>query len=297
MPSFSSIDGVQFWILSSLLRQGTEVAPRGLRTKELQGVQFRLENPRARCVANAERRWSLPVALGEFAWHAGGAQDLGHLTYYLPRWAEFSDDQKRIRGSCYGWRIFRPQKGIGSQWDRVVRLLRTDRESRRAVLTLHSSSLLLDADAKDSPCALALQFFIRQDRLEAVGIMRSNDAIWGLPYDVFLFTMLQELLAAQLGVSLGSYIHMVGSMHLYERHFELAQRIIDGPIADQSAMSALDRPDQLPVFLAYEAWLRNPAGGRPDTEISTYWRSLLSVLESFARTRTDVPVSATALRI
>jgi thymidylate synthase len=155
--------------------------------------------------------------------------------------------------------------------------------------------LLLDASVKDSPCALALQFFIRQDRLDAVGMMRSNDAIWGLPYDVFLFTMLQELLASQLGVSLGSYTHIAGSMHLYDRHCDLAQRIIDGPIADAAAMQALDRPDQLPLFLAYEAWLRNQADQRPATTFSTYWRSLLDVLESFARTRvTDVPVSATA---
>jgi thymidylate synthase len=295
MHSFSSMDQVQHWILSSLLREGTEVAPRGLHTKELQSVQFRLENPRARCVANAERRWSLAVALGEFAWHAGGEQDLGHLTYYVPRWADFSDDHKRVLGSCYGWRIFRPQERIGSQWDRLVRLLRTDRESRRAVLTLHSSSLLLDASVKDSPCALALQFFIRQDRLDAVGMMRSNDAIWGLPYDVFLFTMLQELLAAQLGVSLGSYIHIAGSMHLYRQHLELAQRIIDGPIADESAMQAMDKPDQLPLFLAYEAWLRNQTDQRPETRFSVYWRNLLDVLESFARTRrTDVPVSVTA---
>jgi thymidylate synthase len=272
-------------VLASLLASGAEVSPRGMRTKELEAMQFRLRNPRARCVANPERRWSLSIALGEFAWHVAGGRSLDHLTYYLPRWAELSDDDAAVRGSCYGWRIFRPRRGVGSQWDRVIGLLRADPDSRRAVLTLHSPARLLDASLKDSPCALALQFFIRGGRLDAVGMMRSNDAIWGLPYDVFLFTMLQELLAAELRVELGSYTHFAGSMHLYEPHFALAKRIIEGSIEDSRPMPALDRPDQLPVFLASESGLRQPSQSRPEIDsLSPYWRGLVHVLEAFAAT-------------
>ena len=39
--------------------------------------------------------------------------------------------------------------------------------------------------------------------------MRSNDAYWGLPHDVFAFTMLQEILARSLTLELGTYKHAV----------------------------------------------------------------------------------------
>ena len=290
MISFRTIDQVQQWALQSLLDSGAEVAPRGLRTRELEAMQFRLENPRARCVTNSTRRWSFPVALGEFTWHAGGNRDLRHLAYYLPRWVEFSDDRCAVRGSCYGWRIFRSRGDRGSQWERVLGLLRTDPDSRRAVMTLHSPAALLDAHLKDIPCALAMQFFIRDGTLDAICTMRSNDVIWGLPYDMFLFTMLQELLASHLGVPLGTYTHFAGSMHLYERHYTLARRIVGGPIAESGVMRPLENPEQLPLFLAHEAWLRNQSTPRPDAELSSpYWRELLGVLESFAAGHSAAP--------
>ena len=72
-------------------------------------------------------------------------------------------------------------------------------------------------------------------------------------------------------------------MHLYERHFALAKRIIDGPLAEAAPMPPLERADQLQLFLACEGWLRNPVNPRPDVDaLSPYWRGLLEVLETFA---------------
>ena len=47
--------------------------------------------------------------------------------------------------------------------------------------------------------------------------MRSNDIWTGFPYDVFSFTAMQIILAFQLGVGIGEYTHIAGSLHLYER--------------------------------------------------------------------------------
>jgi thymidylate synthase len=79
---------------------------------------------------------------------------------------------------------------------------------------------------KDVACAITLQFLIRDDAVHAVVYMRSNDVILGLPYDVFLFTMLQEIISTQLGLKLGQYHHFCGSLHLYDRHIDLAERIL-----------------------------------------------------------------------
>jgi thymidylate synthase len=74
--------------------------------------------------------------------------------------------------------------------------------------------------------------------------MRSNDAIWGLPYDCFVFTMLQELLASQLRCSLGEYVHFAASLHVYERHFSLVERMLKAPQeVDCSPMPPMPHPD------------------------------------------------------
>jgi thymidylate synthase len=253
--TFESLDEVQHWVLSSLLDHGSPVTSRGMPTLELFPASFALASPRRRCITNPERRWNLPLALGEFCWHATGSDALDFIEYYAPRWKEFSDGET-IRGSCYGHRIFDGKDGQTSQWDRLVRLLRTERHSRRAVLQLFDSQSGLDAESKDVPCTCSVQFMIRNDRLHAIVYMRSNDAIWGLPYDVFLFTMLQELLSLELGVELGTYSHLVGSLHLYKRHFELARRIISCGSSFPFEMPHVREYSELRSFLTLESQIR-----------------------------------------
>src|SRR5206468_2212365 len=87
----------------------------------------------------------------------------------------------------------------------------------------------LSVSCRDAACATSLQFLLRDGVLDAVLTMRSNDAVWGMPYDIFLFTFLQELMALELGVGLGAYHHFASSLHIYERHVALARRVLSQP--------------------------------------------------------------------
>lgn len=282
---FESLDQVQRWVLSSLLDSGSPVTSRGMPTLELFPISFALTSPRRRCITTPERKWNLPLAIGEFCWHASGSKSVQFIEYYAPRWREFSDGVE-ILGSCYGHNIFQPRDGKPSQWDRLINLLRTEPHSRRAVLQLFEPHTGLSADAIDAACTCSIQFLMRDSRLNAIVYMRSNDAIWGLPYDIFLFTMLQELLALQLGVELGAYFHVVGSLHLYRKHFELAKRIILSRSYASFEMSPMEEPSQLLGFLEQEAGLRSGqlrtakfSGLRP------YWKQLLEVVEWYSARR------------
>ena len=55
--------------------------------------------------------------------------------------------------------------------------------------------------------------------------MRSSDIILGIAYDVPAFTTMQEILANELGVELGEYVHTSNSLHCYERDFEMLDAI------------------------------------------------------------------------
>ena len=222
MEVFDSVDELYVHVLSAILSKGSWVLPRGAKTLEIAPFAVGLSKPRRRCLTNSARRWSLPLALGEFCWHASGSRELAPLEYYAPRWREFSDDGSLIRGSCYGYRIFGSYEEGISQWERVKAILRSDVSSRRAVLYFGDSTAV-DPQAKDVPCVNTIQFLVRDGRLDAFVSMRSNDVMWGLPYDIFLFTMLQELLACELRIPLGNYYHSVTSMHIYETHVEKAR--------------------------------------------------------------------------
>ena len=62
--------------------------------------------------------------------------------------------------------------------------------------------------------------------------MRSNDAVFGFCNDVWTFCMFQQLMLNDLNalganVELGSYYHSAGSYHVYERHWNMMDLILN----------------------------------------------------------------------
>jgi len=215
--------------LCKQIRNDTEYvsSPRGMKIKENLGVQFRIMNPRDRLPRVAARNFSLAYFVAETLWYLNADDSTEWISYYAPFWSNISDNNKTAN-SAYGARIFKTHPRIGNgnivQWDYVKEELRKDPDSRRAVIHIRtpSDSIL---DSKDVPCTLSLQFFIRENKLSLHVSMRSSDIILGLAYDVPAFTTIQEILANELGVELGEYVHTSNSLHCYERDFEMLDAI------------------------------------------------------------------------
>jgi thymidylate synthase len=281
---FDCLDNAVVELLRMIDEQGAESAPRGMRTKELLNVCFKLTDPRARLVFNEGRRWSFPLAIGEFLWHLAGRNDSSSISHYAPRWADFSTDGV-IPSSCYGFKMFRPSHHGPSQWETVLELLRSDPSTRRAVINLYDANEDLRPDATDVACASTVQFFVRGDRLHMTTYMRSNDAIWGLPYDCFILTMLQEVLADQLGYGLGEYVHFAASLHVYERHFDLVEHVLNTATATSCySMPPMPSTDTKASLLAYERQIREVAPVLSFDALPAYWADMLLVL-SFHKAR------------
>ncbi len=216
-------------------------APRGKPIKELIAASFTLENPRNRIILSPARNVNYGFAVGELCWYVRGDHDLETMLYYNKRMKMFSDDGKTIN-SAYGARIFNERwQGLPDitcvpigQFDNVVQELKKDPDSRRAVMHINQPHDLRRAvmeGSKDVPCTMSLQLLIRDRKLHMHVLMRSNDVVWGLPYDVFSFTCLQELFLYKLqeaGVpvdDLGTYNHTAGSLHVYDTHFAMAEEV------------------------------------------------------------------------
>ena len=262
-----------------VIAHGRAIAPRGQPTLEVSPHLFSLSRPRSRLMHLKSRQWSRALAVGELAWHLRGSDSVAALSYYAPRWRDFAEEDGRIAGSCYGRKIFRASHAESSQWDRIRRQLQKDPASRRAVLTFmdpNEDTLGLS----DVACFTSLQFLIRDGRLNCVGTMRSNDLMLGLPYDVFFATMLQELLAAEIGLELGTYSHLAASLHVYVDSRAVAEQLAAEVPLSWEEMPPMRDVDALSSFLSVEELLRQgePAGLTQAGQLPPYWRALVQPL-------------------
>lgn len=192
------------------------VSPRGQLTYELLNAQHTILSPEA--IIGAEgREWRYFIGAAEACGLVGQISVPEILTERFKAWEPFVEDG--VLWGAYGPRI-------AGDLGQVVQLLRDDPDTRQAVLTIYDSSRDLRRNVPDVPCTIAIQFFIRDTRLQMRVVMRSNDLWLGYPYDTIQFFALQAAVAQALGIGVGSYTHSVGSMHLYERDLEKVAKLV-----------------------------------------------------------------------
>lgn len=203
-------------LLKEILHRGQEVSPRGQRTKELRGVTLVLSDPTQAVPVGTTRALNLRIGAAETVQLVGGVSNLSQLDEVSAgRFSRYADDG-RLRGA-YGPRVHR-------QLLSAVESLAEDPTTRQAHVVVWRPE---DAGSRsrDVPCTVSFGFHVRDGRLSMQTHMRSNDAFLGVPYDLWMFTRLQMVVAGSLGLPLGDYTHHVDSMHIYERDAERARKV------------------------------------------------------------------------
>jgi thymidylate synthase len=273
--SEQTLDDLMHVALDALIQHGEPVVPAPTKNEcvELVGVALELTNPRAR-VSRSATRGRLLSAIGELTWYLSGSNDTDHIAHYI-RYYEQLDEDGVVYGG-YGPRLF-AYDGV-NQVQNVIAALTANRSTRRAVVQLFDRHDVA-ARRKEVPCTCTLQYLLRNDTVHAITHMRSNDAYLGLPHDIFCFTMLQELIACSVGAEVGTYQHLVGSFHLYDRDRDEARAFLDeGWHTTKTTMPNMPPGDPWPAvtrLLAVEASLRrgaSPADTRFDED--PYWGDL-----------------------
>ena len=171
-----------------------------------------LKNPTSSILTSEKRNLSMKYAIGEMLWYMSGNKNLKEIQKYTKGWDRMSDDGVTVN-SNYGHCI--KYKYGFDQFEWCINELIHNPNSRRAVIHIKEAS---NKESKDVNCTVCLQFFIRDNKLYMTTYMRSNDIWMGFPYDVFQFCNTQILMSMRLGVELGTYTHIAGSLHLYERN-------------------------------------------------------------------------------
>ena len=150
--------------------------------------------------------------LFESLWILAGRRDVGFLTEFNKRMADYSDDGQ-VFNAAYGYRI-REHFNL-DQLKCAISNLQNNPGSRQEVLKIWDSEDL-SAQTKDKACNLCVVFRARNNVLSMTVYNRSNDIIWGAyGANVVQFSMLHEYVAAKVGMEIGEYYQVSNSYHAY----------------------------------------------------------------------------------
>jgi len=203
---------------------------------ELQNAVFEATGPtllRAPDMAYAER---------ELDWYLSLDDNVKSFPDGAPKiWNDTADIDGNVN-SNYGTIVFREMlnrysgestEGGHSQFDSVVKALQEGR-TRHAYLqyqTRDMALMALDNGMYDYTCTLYTRHWLEDDKHCMEVVMRSNDAVYGFPYDYLWQRFVQDKIANALNesgwarnrpyITAGKMIWNAHSLHVYPRHAEL----------------------------------------------------------------------------
>jgi thymidylate synthase len=232
-------------LLEHILENGEDVNDRtGVGTRSVFGYQMRF-GLSAGFPAITTKKLAWKAVVGELLWFLEGSTDerrLAELTYGKHRtelvgkstiWTANADSQGKALG--YVNNEFTKELGpvYGAQWRAfdgfsvyrgtdqiavVLNQLRTNPDSRRIILSAWNPNQLHEMALP--PCHSFAQFRVYNGRLSCQMYQRSADAFLGVPFNIASYALLAHILAREVGLKVGDYVHTIGDAHIYLNHFD-----------------------------------------------------------------------------
>ena len=190
----------------------------GVKMLEIVGANFIADEPAIFGTVNED------YVQRELEWYESMSLNVNDIPGGPPTIWKLVADKDGYINSNYGWCIW--SKDNNFQYNNVVNELREQPNSRRAVMIYTNPRMWYkykENGRSDFMCTNTVQYMIRDGLLEVVVQMRSNDVWAGYRNDFAWQKHVQEQLAAELGVGCGDIHWNVGSLHVYERHFDLVR--------------------------------------------------------------------------
>jgi len=220
-------------ILRKALADGNERADRtGVGTRAIFGETMRFDLA-AGFPAVTTKRLSFRSVVAELLWFLAGSSDVNELhalgvhiwdgnafaDYWRQR-ARFPGDAGRNYGQQ--WRDWVAPDGRHiDQLRDVIRLIREQPASRRMVVSAWNPG---EIDATSLPACHALfQFFVAGPRLSLMMYQRSCDLVLGVPFNMAEYALLLHLVAREVELEPGEFVHVLADAHVYRDHEEAAR--------------------------------------------------------------------------
>jgi thymidylate synthase len=176
------------------------------------------------------RKTPLEYVRAELAWYDSQDLRIERIAPHAKMWEKVSDKDGYVN-SNYGWMIYSSENF--NQFENCARELETNPDSRRAVMIYQRPSMwaeYLENGKSDFVCTDGTQLFIRENKLVYIVKQRSCDFIFGFFNDFYWHCevhkrMLERLRLTYSDLTFGVLVYDAFSLHVYERHFELIEKI------------------------------------------------------------------------
>jgi len=209
------VQDIREYFYDQLKKQNFVTDKTGVKTIELIGANFIANEPTIFGEVNED------YIRKELAWYKSMSLNVNDLEDTPAIWKKVADEDGYIN-SNYGWCIWSHDNHY--QYHNALNELNKNPDSRRAIMIYTRPSMWHDYDyhgMSDFMCTNTVQYLIRDNRLNAVVQMRSNDVVYGYRNDYAWQDYVLDKMANELKVARGDIYWNVGSLHVYERHFDL----------------------------------------------------------------------------
>ncbi|MBT2731508.1 thymidylate synthase [Carnobacterium sp. ISL-102] len=124
-------------------------------------------------------------------------------------------------GNVYGaqWRKWKTTQGETiDQLKEVIQQIKTTPDSRRLIVSAWNPEDVPNMALP--PCHTLFQFYVADGKLSCQLYQRSADIFLGVPFNIASYALLTHLIAREVGLEVGEFVHTLGDAHLYSNHFE-----------------------------------------------------------------------------
>jgi len=202
---FSTFDGAYKFLIKTVLDAGEDLPEQGCR--EVFGVAYQIDKPLIR--QELLKATGVPIDwIEEELKERISGKPINPGTAWQ-RWSDFFRPRLRADKFTYTY-----AERMHYQLDALVSRLKSNPTTRRAILSVWDPRA--DSRSKlEVPCTVMSQYAVRRGCLNSVYYTRSSDCINFLVADVYLYVGVQTWIADQVGFELGSFSHVIGSLHIY----------------------------------------------------------------------------------
>lgn len=234
-------------------------SPRGQDVREIVDYQFRILNPKAEPIVTRDDERNQKIisyTKKECDLYDSCSNKVEDFMKASKFWGKIANPDGTVN-SAYGYLIWK-KKSFGNAayenetikfdelngvknaevkeavmrtpWEWAKESLIKDKDTRQAFLKFSLPEHQWMGN-KDQTCTMHANFLIRENRLNLSVVMRSNDVVLGLAYDMpwfisLIYKMVDELLPYYPDLEVGSYTHCAHSFHMYERNIETVNKML-----------------------------------------------------------------------
>lgn len=126
-------------------------------------------------------------------------------------------------GPVYGyqWRFWPGPNGPVDQLRDVLEGIRRNPDGRRHIVSAWNPGYI-DQMALP-PCHAFFQFYVADGKLSCQLYQRSADIFLGVPFNIASYALLIHMMAQDLGLGVGDFVHTLGDAHIYSNHMDQVQ--------------------------------------------------------------------------